>query len=138
MPTTLTKPVRRRIGELVVTLQADGLLVRRFRKRRAVRIPWEILDDLLATPRCRQAAFQRPAPRGWCPRPGERVFVRPIAGTLCRCVSSGLVVAVITAVPQPIVKVRLRHNYNTTYEQLDLCNTRPIGPQGLFSEEAPG
>ncbi len=135
MPTKLTKPVRRRIGDLVVTLQADGLLVRRSRKRRAVLVPWTILDDLLATPRCRQEAFARPAPRGWCPRPGQKVFVRPIRGTLCRCVSCGLVIAVINAVPQPIVKVRLRYAGNTTDEQLDLCDTRPIGPQGLFAEE---
>jgi len=41
MTTQLSKPVTRRIGELVVTLREDGLELRGYRKQRSVVVPFE-------------------------------------------------------------------------------------------------
>jgi hypothetical protein len=38
--TELTKPVSRRVGDLVVTIENDGIRLRAFRKRRSVFLPW--------------------------------------------------------------------------------------------------
>ena len=37
------KPVRRRIGQLIVSIEKDGIRVRGFRKRRSVFVPYEAI-----------------------------------------------------------------------------------------------
>ena len=41
MTTELTKPVTRRIGDIVVTIREDGVELRGFRKRRSVLVSYE-------------------------------------------------------------------------------------------------
>lgn len=64
--TRLTKPVRRRIGGLIVELTETHVSVRRARQKRGVRIA---LAELVA------AADQVRPPRGWVPQIGETVAV---------------------------------------------------------------
>ncbi len=126
MPTTLTKPVTRRIGDLVVRLTDKGLEVRRHRQRRPpLKLAWEVFEQQVDVPATRKAAFERPLPRGWLPKPGEKVFVAIVPGTLCACVSTGQVIQIIEAVPEPIVRVRLNSGRGCTEEQLYLSNVRP-------------
>ena len=133
MVTELSKPVRRRVGDLVVTIEADGIRLRRPGRRRSVLIPWKFCEEQFgdflsgAQQTCRRA-FQRPPPHGWCPRPGDRVFVGRVPGTLCGLVSRGLVIRVIEAVPEPMIRVQLRYGRATTEEMLQLAETRPLSP----------
>ena len=43
MPTEFSKPVRRRVGNLVVTITADGVELRAFRRRKCLRLTWSQL-----------------------------------------------------------------------------------------------
>ena len=76
--TTLTKPLRRRVGDLVVTLDPEhGVGIRRIKMRATC---WISLSELAAVldkvSDHRPTAFARPAPRDWLPRRGDQVFVR--------------------------------------------------------------
>lgn len=134
MPTKLSKPLTRRIGELVVRLTDEGIEVRRHRQRRAaLKVSWEWFERRVAEPPSRKEAFEQPLPRGWIPKPGDEVFVAPIRGTLCRCVSTGLVIGVREAIPEAIIRVRLEYGRGRSEEQLILNKVRPLRME--FSQE---
>lgn len=130
MITKWNKPVRRRVGDLVVAIEEAGVRLRRPGRRRSVLIPWEWCEERfgpsLDGPRTRLLAFQTKAPRGWCPSPGEIVFVAAVPHTLCRCVSHGLVIRVIEQVPEPVIRVQLQYGRGRTEEMLPLSKTRPL------------
>ena len=77
MTTKLNKPVSRRIGDLVVTMTAGGIRVRRHGRRKTSTLPMKVLRGMLDAEnvRSRADAFALPSPPGWCPRPGEQVFI---------------------------------------------------------------
>lgn len=102
MPTQLTKPLRRRIGELVVTLDAEGLTIRKVRKHKGICYTWA--DLMQGRPANAAEAFASPPPRAWLPKVGEMVW----------CLTRGRmpryrrrrVTRVMESVPEPLVYVR--------------------------------
>jgi hypothetical protein len=118
MPTTLKKPVTRRIGDRVVSIEAEGVRVRRFRRRVSILLPWSDLDLLLYAA-TRKEAFERPAPRGWVPSPGEWVYVRNTG------IGRALVLRTVNAVPEMIVRVRLIGGRGAVERQVLLSEVRP-------------
>jgi len=142
MVTKLKKPVTRRIGERVVSIEAEGVRVRRLRRRASILLPWPELEArifalytaLKAT--TRKQAFAVPLPRGWFPLPGERVFVR---GTR---IGRGIVLRSINAVPEVIVRVRLIGARGATELQTKLSDVRPhrrdLEEEPLFTETLEG
>ncbi len=134
MPTKLTRPVTRRIGDLVVTLREDGLHIRRPRARKGMTVGWSWLEDKLSQPRTCTEAFESSLPRGWIPTIGERVWVRRRRGTLSNCVSRGDVLAIIPAVPQLLVKVQLSYGRSRVDVMLELSDVRPTKVETMKAE----
>ena len=85
MTTKLNKPVSRRIGDLVVTMAAEGIRVRRHRRQKTSTLPMEVLRGMLEAEsvRSRREALALPLPRGWCPRRGEEVFLSTAVSPGC-------------------------------------------------------
>lgn len=77
MTTPLNKPVTRRIGELVVTISAEGVSVRRPKGQKTAGLPWGVLSDLLNAEnvRSRKKAMMLAPPRQWCPGVGDEVWL---------------------------------------------------------------
>jgi hypothetical protein len=122
------KAIHRRVGDLMLDISEFGVVLRKSHQNGEVYWTWEELAERLDRPRGRSEAFQRPLPRGWLPAVGEDVYVRALSGYLSNCVSRGLVLAVATAVPEPLVRVRLRYGRGKSEDQYTLSNLRPIGP----------
>jgi hypothetical protein len=66
--TKYRKPIRRRVGGLIVEIDEKGVSVRRVRRKTGVRVRF---SELAA------AADQVRAPRGWIPKAGEHVALLP-------------------------------------------------------------
>lgn len=121
-----TRPLTRRVGDLVVTIGADGITVREFGRRRRVSVDWEWLFERLPWgARTRSEAFRHAAPAGWMPAPGESVWVRAIRGTISSQVSLGQVIRVVPACGEHLFKIRMRHAGHTVDETYCLKNLRP-------------
>lgn len=96
--TRLKKPVRRRIGGLIVELTETHVSVRRARHRDGVRV---VLADLVA------AVDQVKPPRGWVPQIGETVAVGASR-------HRATVRALIPYVPEILVRVRFAQGTERT------------------------
>lgn len=112
MPTKLTKPVRRRIGDLVVTIDREALHVRQTHCRSGVSIGWSELAAAVDQPATIREAFEQPVPYGWAPRAGETVFVRREPSRTSRTgrlertsYRVGTVRATLPAVPDPLYRI---------------------------------
>ena len=103
----LKRPITRRIGKYVVTLCAEGVSIREYRhaKHSAAQVTIQELLSLAGAdrPPRRQDAFRTPAPRGWIPRGGDRVYLDPAKTGL----ASGVIISVIQAVPELLFLVRV-------------------------------
>jgi hypothetical protein len=116
----LKRNITRRIGTAVVSLTADGLVVRRFRGRHASEklIPYAALMDMLGADFAnnRNEAFKRPRPKGWQPRGGDAVYIRRQAHSRAR----GVVVSTIPAVPDPMYSVLMAGGKASIFDINDL------------------
>lgn len=106
----LKRPITRRIGQVVVTLTADGILVRRFRRREAATskvIGYATLLSQRGADPCksRADAFSGYAPEGWQPKPGDSVWIS--YGKAGRA-SRGVVLSVISSVPNTLYSVAFK------------------------------
>jgi len=101
----LTRPVTRRIGKLVVTITPEGLILRRYRCRRAKTIVWAELGASTNPPRTAAEAFIRRLPRGWVPNLAEPVYFRNKHGDN-QHLGHGVICGILAAVPDPIFQVR--------------------------------
>lgn len=110
MVTELTngKVVRRRLGDLVITLSAEGVALRRPGCRRTALVPVEELEAVLRRKlrceptRTRDRAFAEDLPPWWIPQLGDEVFLRtgsPVKGRVVFCRPD---------LPETVVRVRRR------------------------------
>lgn len=120
MPTTLTKPVTRQIGQLVVTITADAIELRKCRGRRRIRHSWAELMTLGTTWDTARAAFAQHCSRGWMPKPGDRVWCYPNR--------RGIVTRIVESMPEPIVFVRIKAGRGSVVRQFHRSKTRPARP----------
>lgn len=111
--TRLRKPVRRRIGGLIVELSETHVSVRRARRSRGVRVA---LADLVA------AGDQVRSPRGWVPQIGETVAV---GASRHRAVVQSL----IPCVPEMVVRVRFLRG---TERMVELSALVPVESETLL------
>lgn len=102
MPTELTKPLRRRIGDYVVTLDRLGLTIRKVRKHKGIRYKWCHLFQ--AHPAVAWEAFASPPPRAWLPNVGDMVWCRTM-GRIPHY-RRRRVTRVVESLPCPLVYVR--------------------------------
>lgn len=124
--TRLRKPLRRRVGDLVVEIGPEGLHVRLPGRRQWCSVPWDwILERLPVIARSRKEAFLAPLPAAWVPRPGDWVYVRRIAGTMANQVGRGEVRAVLPGFDEPMIRVRLRYGRGNADCDFLLSNVRP-------------
>ena len=126
MPTRLTKPVTRLIpGEMVISLAADGVRLRRPRGRREVLVPKSLLRELLDAEnvRSRDDAMKLAPPLLWCPGRGETVYLaEDVAGRFQR----GVVLRVDAAVPLPLIRVAVGPRWERRELTVTLDEVRPL------------
>lgn len=116
----LQRKVRRRVGNLVVSLTEDGLRLRRYRSREGITIPWGELAQRFAQPaRTRREAFARPLPRGWTPAAGSFVWVRG------RRFAAARVLRVLPGFPDPLVRIAYRYAGRMLEATVELDQLRP-------------
>ena len=136
MTTRLRKPLSRRVGDLVVTLEPAGLRVRRAHGRRAVSVTWEwLLARAPFAARDRREAFGQPLPPGWRPQRGDWVFVKPFQGTMSNVVARGLVLAVLPGAGEELVRVLFRYGKRRSHDTYALSNVRPCAYEGPVGNE---
>lgn len=71
------KAIHRRLGDLIVTIRPDGLEIRGLHQRRKTRLSIADLRKLLpGSQKRKDVDWDKPAPKGWCPRPGDKVWYR--------------------------------------------------------------
>ena len=133
MTTELSKPVARRIGDLVVTIAAEGIRVRWSGRRKTATLPLDVLRRMLdaQSVRTRRDAMALPLPPGWCPRPGEQVFVSAAVSPGC---SVGRVRGVRVAVPEPWIRVAVGPPRRRRVLEVILDDVRPL-PAALAAPE---
>lgn len=104
----LTRQITRRIADLVVTIAEEGIKLRKFRargNRSAKTISWTDLRALTGagSQPNRTAAFRFVPLPGWCPKPGEHVYLH----TKYKY-ARGIVVHIHPAVPESFITVDLK------------------------------
>ena len=117
----LARNITRRIGNTVCTLTPEGIVVRRFRRKRATGerlIGWaEMLAMSGADPLpTRDEAFLYELPPDWLPEAGDPVYLNRDRTGLTR----GTVVHVIPAVPEVQFLVRMPRGGEQLFERRDL------------------
>lgn len=123
MVTKLTRPVTRLIGNRVVTMTDEGIVIRARRKHGTTLYRYE---DLLPPARNRQEAFGRPAPRNWEPAPGQKVWLRDRQGHAGSLRTRGLIVAVLTGFPDLMLKIKVQHGGKWREFTEEIQDVRPI------------
>jgi hypothetical protein len=113
MATRLSKPVKRRIGDTIVTLTETHLEIRRIRHLRGVRVA---LAELVA------AADQVRPPRGWIPATGDLVAVLPWR-------HRARVAMVIPAVPEMLVRISFKRG---TERIVELSRLVPVENESVL------
>jgi len=117
MLTTLSKPLRRRVGKLVVTITAEGVELRKYRGRRKRQFSWDELGASADPPASGREAFERSLPQGWVPKVGDMIWSRRRG----YCPRLATVLAVIPAVPEPCFKI----SFGKSVAALELPDLRP-------------
>jgi hypothetical protein len=123
MVTVLSRRTVRRVGDLMVALNQEGLELRRLRSRSSYFVTWDELEqEYLLDTKTGPEAFERPLPIRWLPVVGVKVWVKPKEVVYC-----GEVVKVLAGLGEEIVVVRLRRSKKFRDIQVLLSQCRPMG-----------
>lgn len=136
MPLKLSRKVTRKVkGDLVVTIEADGIALRKLHGRRKVLVPWAKLElAYLHIAKSGKEAFLQPLPPRWLPNPGDWVWVWSKPSKRPR---RARVLKILHGVGEEILRLRGRmgrDGKHTVFDDL-LRYTRPCQSGGDVEDE---